>query len=78
MRTIFTIAALTLSLSTFASSNSIQTVEDLAIRTAEAQEALMENEGISTKSLKACKTVTSCTTDFKGNSSCTAKLVCDL
>lgn len=74
MKKFFTLTITLLSLSVVANVDESQ-LADLSIRVQEANRTVYEIMG---KEPQSCKSVTSCTTDFQGKSSCTTKLICDL
>ncbi len=74
MKEIIMVVGLTLSFASIAGTGSVLTLQDLVAHTKAYNE---ESYEIMDEIPKACRTVTRCTTDFRGNTTCTAELVCD-
>lgn len=75
MKKIITGLSLVLSMSSFAGINKVLTLADLVDQTKQYNEESYEVMG---EIPESCRSVTKCTTDFKGNTTCSVELVCDI
>jgi hypothetical protein len=74
MKRFIAVLSLAVSMSSIASTDSVLNLRDLVNHTKGYNDQKME---LMDARVDACKTITECKSDFKGNTTCSAKLVCD-